>query len=32
MSQLRELTHLHDQGVLSDTDFAAAKRRILDHG
>ncbi|HEY1673144.1 MAG TPA: SHOCT domain-containing protein [Streptosporangiaceae bacterium] len=32
MSQLRELAHLHDQGVLSDTDFAAAKRRILDHG
>jgi uncharacterized protein YbaR (Trm112 family) len=30
MSQLRELAHLHDQGVLSDTDFAAAKRRILD--
>jgi uncharacterized protein YbaR (Trm112 family) len=32
MSQLRELAHLHDQGVLSDTDFAAAKQRILDHG
>ncbi len=30
MSHLRELAHLHDQGVLSDTDFAAAKRRILD--
>jgi uncharacterized protein YbaR (Trm112 family) len=30
MSQLRQLAQLHDQGVLSDTDFATAKRRILD--
>jgi uncharacterized protein YbaR (Trm112 family) len=30
MSQLRQLARLHDQGALSDTDFAAAKRRILD--
>jgi hypothetical protein len=30
MSQLRQLARLHDQGVLSDTDFATAKRRILD--
>jgi hypothetical protein len=30
MGQLRQLARLHDQGALSDTDFAAAKRRILD--
>jgi Short C-terminal domain len=30
MSQLRKLAELHDQGVLSDTDFATAKRRILE--
>jgi len=30
MSQLRKLAQLHDQGVLSDTVFAAAKRRILE--
>jgi putative oligomerization/nucleic acid binding protein len=30
LSQLRNLAQLHDQGVLSDADFAAAKRRILE--
>ncbi len=29
-SQLRKLAQLHDQGVLSDAAFAAAKRRILE--
>jgi zinc-ribbon family/Short C-terminal domain len=31
ISQLHQLAQLHDQGVLSDADYAAAKRRILDH-
>jgi Short C-terminal domain len=26
---LRQLAQLHDQGVLSDADYAAAKQRIL---
>jgi hypothetical protein len=26
---LHQLAQLHDQGVLSDTDYAAAKQRIL---
>ena len=30
LSQLRKLTQLHDQGVLSDAAFAAAKQRILE--
>ena len=30
ISQLRKLAQLHDQGVLSDAAFAAAKRRILE--
>ena len=30
ISQLRELARLHDQGVLSDAAYAAAKRRILE--
>lgn len=30
LSQLRKLAQLHDQGVLSDADFAAAKQRILE--
>ena len=30
ISQLRQLAELHDQGVLTDDDFAAAKRRIMD--
>ena len=30
MSQLRKLAQLHDQGVLSDAAYTAAKRRILD--
>ena len=30
ISQLRKLAELHDQGVLSDAAFAAAKRRILE--
>lgn len=29
ISQLNQLTQLHDQGVLSDDDYEAAKRRIL---
>ncbi len=29
ISQLRELAQLHDQGVLSDAAYAAAKKRIL---
>jgi Short C-terminal domain len=32
ISQMRELAQLHDQGVLSDAEFAAAKQRILDQG
>jgi hypothetical protein len=27
---MRTLAQLHDQGALSDTEFAAAKQRILD--
>ena len=30
LSQLDKLAQLHDQGVLSDADFAAAKQRILE--
>ncbi len=30
LSQLRNLAELHDQGVLSDAAFAAAKQRILE--
>jgi hypothetical protein len=30
ISQLRSLAQLHDQGVLSDTDYEAAKRRVLE--
>jgi uncharacterized protein YbaR (Trm112 family) len=30
ISQMRTLAQLHDQGALSDTEFAAAKQRILD--
>jgi hypothetical protein len=30
ISQLRKLADLHDQGVLSDADYEAAKRRILE--
>jgi hypothetical protein len=30
LSQLRKLAQLHDQGVLSDSAFAAAKQRILE--
>jgi hypothetical protein len=30
ISQLRKLVQLHDQGVLSDAAYAAAKQRILD--
>jgi len=26
---LRKLSELHDQGVLSDADYAAAKQRII---
>jgi hypothetical protein len=29
VSQLLTLTQLHDQGVLSDADYEAAKRRVL---
>jgi Short C-terminal domain/zinc-ribbon family len=29
ISQLRKLAQLHDQGVLSDDTYAAAKRRVL---
>jgi Short C-terminal domain len=29
ISEMRELSELHDQGVLSDDEFAAAKRRVL---
>jgi len=31
MAQLRQLALLHDQGVLSDAAYEAAKRRVLDH-
>jgi Short C-terminal domain/zinc-ribbon family len=30
ISQLRKLAKLHDQGVLSDADYEAAKRRVLE--
>jgi Short C-terminal domain len=30
ISQLNQLAELHDQGVLSDDDYEAAKRRILE--
>jgi hypothetical protein len=30
ISQLRRLADLHDQGVLSDIDYEAAKRRVLE--
>ena len=30
ISQLRNLAQLHDQGVLSDADYEAAKRRGLE--
>jgi len=30
ISHLRQLAQLHDQGVLSDADFEAAKRRVLE--
>jgi zinc-ribbon family len=30
ISQLRKLALLHDQGVLSDADYAAAKRRVIE--
>jgi hypothetical protein len=29
LSQLQKLAQLHDQGVLSDADYQAAKRRVL---
>jgi Short C-terminal domain len=29
IAQLRKLAELHDQGVLSDADYEAAKRRVL---
>ena len=29
IAQLRKLAQLHDQGVLSDADYAAAKQRVL---
>lgn len=31
ISQLRKLAQLHDQGILSDAAFAAAKQRVLEH-
>lgn len=31
ISQLRKLAQLHDQGVLSDADYAAAKQRVIQH-
>jgi hypothetical protein len=30
IAQLRNLARLHDQGVLSDADYEAAKRRVLE--
>jgi len=30
IAQLRRLAQLHDQGVLSDADYAAAKQRVLE--
>jgi zinc-ribbon family len=32
IAHLHQLATLHDQGVLSDADYAAAKRRILEQG
>jgi hypothetical protein len=32
ISQLRKLAELHDQGVLSDAHYEAAKRRVLEQG
>lgn len=32
VSQLRKLSQLHDQGVLSDAEFEAAKGRVLNQG
>jgi hypothetical protein len=29
ISQLRKLAQLHDQGVLSDAQYAAAKQRVI---
>jgi Short C-terminal domain len=29
IAQLRKLAQLHDQGVLSDAHYEAAKRRVL---
>jgi hypothetical protein len=31
LSQLRELAQLHDQGVLTDAQYEAAKRRAIQH-
>jgi hypothetical protein len=31
IAQLQKLAQLHDQGVLSDAHYEAAKRRLLDH-
>jgi uncharacterized protein YbaR (Trm112 family) len=31
IAQLQRLAQLHDQGVLSDAHYAAAKRRLLEH-
>jgi hypothetical protein len=30
ITQLQKLAQLHDQGVLSDADYEAAKRRVLE--
>jgi hypothetical protein len=30
ISQLRKLALLHDQGVLSDADYTAAKQRVIE--
>jgi hypothetical protein len=30
ITQLQKLAQLHDQGVLSDVDYEAAKRRVLE--
>jgi hypothetical protein len=32
MQQLKELVQLHDAGVLSDAEFAAAKQKVLSGG
>jgi hypothetical protein len=31
ITQLRKLTQLHEQGVLSDAQYQAAKQRIIQH-